>query len=92
MDVKTTAKFYSEGLFNFKPCFTLKSLIDISFSKKKKKYCAFIDFKKTFDIVWRSGLCMQLILFGITGKFFNIVRDIFHNVKSCVQLNNTKSA
>ena len=36
--------------------FVLSSLIEYLFSKGKSMYCAFIDFKKAFDIVWREGL------------------------------------
>ena len=71
---------------------SLKSLIGIFFSEKKKLYCAFIDVKKAFDTVWRSGLWIKLLLFRITGKLFNVVRNIYDNVKFCVQLNNNKSA
>ena len=44
-----------------------------------------------FYTVWRSGLWIKLISFGITGKLFNVVRNMYNNVKSCVQLNNNKS-
>ena len=71
--------------------FTLKSLIDIFLHKKKKLFCAFVDFKKTFDTVWRSGLWIKLISFGITGKLFNVIRNIYNNIKSCVQVNGQKS-
>ena len=83
---------FRKGYSSLNHVFSLKSLIDIFFSKKKKLYCAFIDFKKAFDTVWRSGLWIKLISFGITGKLFNVVRNIYDNVKSCVQLNNNKSA
>ena len=78
---------FRKGYSTLNHVFSLKSLIDIFFSKKKKLYCAFIDFKKAFDTVWRSGLWIKLISFGITGKLFNVVRNIYDNVKSCVQLN-----
>ena len=71
--------------------FTLKSLIDIFLHKKKKLFCAFVDFKKAFDTVWRSGLWIKKISFGITGKLFNVIRNIYNNIKSCVQENGQKS-
>jgi hypothetical protein len=38
--------------------------------KKKKLYCAFIDFAKAFDTVWRNGLWNKLhTLFGILLGF-----------------------
>ena len=69
---------------------TLKSLIDIFLHEKNKLFCAFVDFKKAFDTVWRSGLWIKLISFGITGKLFNVIRNIY-NIKSCVQVNGQKS-
>ena len=57
---------FKKGYSTLNYVFSLKSLFDIFFSKKKKLYCAFIDFKKAFDIVWRSGLWIKLISFGIT--------------------------
>ena len=49
------------------------------------------DFKKAFDTLWRSGLWIKLISFGITGKLFNVIRNIYNNIKSCVQVNGQKS-
>ena len=36
--------------------FALQALFDILSSKKRKMYCAFIDFQRAFDTVWRAGL------------------------------------
>ena len=41
--------------------------------------------------MWRSGLWIKLIYFGITGKLFNVIRNIYNNIKSCVQVNGQKS-
>ena len=41
--------------------------------------------------MWRSGLWIKLISFGITGKLFNVIRNIYNNIKSCVQVNGQKS-
>ena len=69
---------------------TLKSLIDIFLHKKKNFFCAFVDFKKAFNTVWRSGLWIKIISFRITGKLFD-VRSNYNNIKSCVQVNGRKS-
>ena len=39
----------------------------------------------------RSGLWIKLISFGITGKLFNVIRNIYTNINSCVQVNGQKS-
>ena len=41
--------------------------------------------------MWRSGLWIKLISFGITGKLFNVIKNIYNNIKSCVQVNGQKS-
>ena len=60
-------------------------------SKKKKLFCAFIDYQKAFDTIWQSGLWSKLIASGISGKVFNVIRNIYQCVKSCVSMNGNKS-
>ena len=36
--------------------FSLYSLIEILKNEKKKLFCCFVDFSKTFDLVWHIGL------------------------------------
>ena len=47
---------------------TLSSLIDLHKFHKKKLYCCFVDFSKTFDSVWRVGFWQKLLNSGINGK------------------------
>ena len=72
-------------------CFVLKSLLDIFNYKKKKLYCAFIDYKKAFDSVWRKGLWSKLLREGINGKVLRVIINMYNNIKSCVFLNGQKS-
>ena len=72
-------------------CFVLKSLLDIFSYKKKKLYCAFIDYKKAFDSVWRKGLWSKLLQEGINGKVLRVIVNMYNNIKSCVFLNSQKS-
>ncbi|MCG8112265.1 MAG: reverse transcriptase domain-containing protein [Candidatus Thiodiazotropha taylori] len=62
--------------------FILKSLIDIVQSQKKKLYCCFVDFKQAFDSVWRVGLWHKLISSGVKGKVFNLILNLYKNIKS----------
>ena len=62
----------------------LKNLADLYINNKKKLYCAFIDYSKAFDSVWRKGLWYKLLKKGITGKIFDIVYNMYQNIKSCV--------
>ena len=46
---------------------TLDVLTELLKLKKKKLFCLFVDYSKTFDSVWRVGLWMQLLGNGING-------------------------
>ena len=70
--------------------FLLKCIIAI-FKWKKKLFCLFIDYKKALDLVWREGLWSKLVKETINGKMFNIIRNMYSNIKSCVLLNQNMS-
>ena len=72
--------------------FTLHCLIELLKHQKKKLFCTFIDFSKAFDSVWRIGLWKKLLDTKINGKFFNVIHNLYHNIKSCILLNNEKSS
>ena len=54
-------------------------------------YCAFIDFEKAFDTVWRLGLWNKLISNNINGKCFNVIVNMYRGIKSRIVKNNTFS-
>ena len=57
----------------------------------EKLFCAFIDYQKAFNTFWRSGIWSKLIASGIPGQVFNVIRNIYQCVKSCVSMNGNKS-
>lgn len=65
--------------------FVLHSLIEILKRRRKKLYCAFIDFSKAYDKVWRTGLWQKLLKNGVNGKFLNILKNMYNDIKSCVR-------
>ena len=71
--------------------FVLKHIVDLFCFKKKRLFCTFIDYSKAFDTVWRDALWYKVSKAGIKGKFMDIVRNIYENVKSCVFVNGMKS-
>ena len=71
--------------------FVLYALIDLYFSFGKKLYCTFVDFKKAFDTVWRTGLWRKLQNCEIKGKCFKIIYNMYNDIKSCVQYNGSQS-
>ena len=62
--------------------FTLNCLIELSHLSKKKLYCAFIDFEKAFDTVWRLGLWNKLITSNINGKCFKVIVNMYNGIKA----------
>ena len=71
--------------------FTLYGLIDILLYKKKRLYCAFLDYEKAFDKVNRSLLWQKLINNGITGKVLRVIQNLYSQAKSCVAVNSDYS-
>ena len=53
-----------------------------------KIFSCFVDFSKAFDTIPRDILLTKLFNYGIRGQFFNIIRDIYKNDKSCVKIGN----
>ena len=72
--------------------FTLKCIIDIFLSKKKKLFAAFIDYRKAFDNVWRVGLWQKLLNHNVNGKILKVIYSLYNQVKSCVRLRGTTSS
>ena len=71
--------------------FSLYSLTEYFKSKKSKLYCCFVDFTKAFDSVWRDGLWQKLLKHGIQGKTFDIIKNMYNEIKSCVTVNGCSS-
>ena len=66
--------------------FILKTLIYIYTSKKGGElYACFIDFSKAFDTVWRQGLLLKLLRYGICGKLYGIIKSMYKEVRCCVK-------
>src|SRR3569623_1347377 len=64
--------------------FVLSELIRARRKKGLKTYCAFLDIKKAYDKIWRDGLWKRLIEFGITGKMWRVLHNLYMVVESCV--------
>ena len=72
--------------------FSLNFLIEKIRAKKKKVFCSFIDFSSAFDSLWRAGLWRKLFDIGIKGKIFNVIRNMYSDIKSCISVNDQTSA
>jgi hypothetical protein len=69
--------------------FSLKCIIDLYTQfKKKKLFCAFIDYKKAFDTINRNKLWYKLIANGINGKILNVISNLYNKAICCVKDSN----
>ena len=57
-------------------------------TKGQKIYSCFVDFAKAFDTIPRDILFKKLLSYGIRGRFFNIIKNIYTNDKACVKIRN----
>ena len=71
--------------------FVLNCIIDLYLRNGKRLYCAFVGYKKAFDLVDRSALWSKLIANGINGKVITVIYNMYKDAKSCVKSINTTS-
>lgn len=83
---------FRKGYSTTDQIFTSHALMDILKTKKKKLFCAFVDLRKAFDSVWRSGLWQKLLDSGIDGKLLRIIVNMYKGIKSCISLNGQHSS
>jgi hypothetical protein len=60
-------------------------------NKKKKLFCAFVDFEKAFDTVWRDALWYKMLLNNINGNMYQVIFNMYQNIKSCLFYDGKKS-
>ena len=83
---------FRDGYSTIDHIFSLHMLIKLYTSRKGKKlYCAFVDFKKAFDLVDRSKLWRKMIEGGMSGRVLQIIQNVYKRAKLSVRLNGTLS-
>ena len=82
---------FRKGYSTLDNLFILHSLFNILENKKNKLYCAFLEFAKTFDSMWRDGLWNKLLLNNINGNMFNVIVDMYKDRKSRIVYKNSIS-
>merc|ERR1719273_111544 len=55
--------------------------------KKKKTYCCYIDLKKAYDTVWRTGLWHRLWKKGIKGKMWKTLKNFYRKTITRIRIN-----
>ena len=67
--------------------FVLRTIIEkYTHEKKGKLYTCFIDFHKAFDRVIHALMLYKLRNVGVTGNFYNVIKDMYVNNKLCVKM------
>jgi hypothetical protein len=77
------------GFSALEQVFTLRELIQSN--RKQRAYCAFIDFRKAYDSIWRDGLWKVLRRAGIGGQMMSVIRGLYANVTGYVKVNGQRS-
>ena len=66
--------------------FALKTILDTYKSKQKPIYACFIDFRKAFDNVWRYGMFVKLVRYGLSLKVLKLLLSMYSKLRSCVKV------
>ena len=62
--------------------FILKTVINKYLNRGNGKvFVCLVDFKKTFDSVWRQALLFKLLDKGIGQTFYKIIKHMYSNIK-----------
>ena len=69
--------------------FILKTIID-KYCKIKdgRLFACFVDFQKAFDTIIHTGIKIKLLQIGVGSNFYNIIKNMYAQSKSCIRLNN----
>ena len=67
--------------------FVLHNILRIRKQLNSHTFCAFIDFKKAFDLVNRDFLLHKLQQLGIDGNFYFSIKSLYTHTRSRVQVN-----
>jgi sorting nexin-29 len=77
---------FTKGSQTYDHILTMQTIASKYKKLKKKVYAVFVDFKKAFDSVCRAALFYKLSNCGVTGKFYNILRDMYSNSVAQIKL------
>ena len=78
---------FRKGCSTVDNIFVLHSFFELLKLKKKKLFAAFVDFEKAFDTVWRDALWSKLLINNINGKMYNVIYNMYQNIKSRIVYN-----
>ena len=78
---------FRKGYSTVDNIFVLHSFFELIKVKKKKLFATYVDFEKAFDTVWRDALWSKLLINNINGKMYNVIYNMYQNIKSRIVYN-----
>ena len=77
---------FTKGAQTYDHILTIQTICSKYKKLRKPVYAVFVDFKKAFDSVCRQALLLKLAKSNMTGKFFNVIRDMYSNSVGQIKL------
>ena len=77
---------FTKGAQTYDHILTMQTIMGKYKKLKKPVYAIFVDFKKAFDSVCRPALFLKLAKNGVTGKFYNLIKDMYQNSYGHIKL------
>ena len=65
----------------------IKTLVDSYAKNGKKLYACFVDFRKAYDSVWRTGLFYKLIKYGMNKSIIKLIKSMYENTSISLKMN-----
>ncbi len=78
---------FREGRSCVDHIFTLSSIIRNKIQQKQDIYACYVDFRKAFDFLDREMMLFRFLEFGIDGKFYSVIKGIYHRAQCAVRIN-----
>ena len=69
----------------------LSQVIEDAFQTQKVVLASFIDLQKAFDKVWKDGLLVKMLRYGITGNLYRWTKSYLHNRRARVVVDGKNS-
>ena len=71
---------------------TMKTISSKYGKLKEPVFAIFVDFKKAFDSVCRQALFLKLAKIGVTGNFYQVLRNMYSNSYAHIKMSNFLSS
>ena len=77
---------FTKGAQTYDHILTMQTIASKYKKLKKPVFAVFVDFKKAFDSVCRQALFLKMAKLGITGKFYDIIKNMYLNSSAYIKL------